>query len=215
MGQVYRNGYDENGNVLYPAFFVDSMSDLAGEFNSNLTRDNFAQADIIRADVGTALGVIFLDLNSKKTDTPYLPDMAVTDWQGGAANDANGIIRIEWTAPQDAHYDIHLNLAWVWNGSYSWTSAGTRPDRKDTFDTIMFRLSVDGTAVAFAGPFEDGDVRWATYMCGAVQLPAGSHVLMVECEVVRRIAQDGQLDGVCTNDVTINSRACVAMGRVR
>jgi hypothetical protein len=215
MGQVYRQGYDENGNVINPAFFTDGMSDLAGAFNSSLDRDNFAQNDIILADIDGDVGDAFLFLSSQKTDTSFSPNMEATEWQGGEGNDASGINYITWTATQDSHYEFHFSVSWSWNGSYSWVSAGTRPDRTDTFDTIMLRASIDGVTLSVAGPFEDGDVRWSTYMVGATQLPAGPHTFKIECQVVRRVAQSLQVDSACLNDCTINSRACVIMGRFR
>jgi hypothetical protein len=215
MGQKYRQGYDENGGVIYPAFFVDGMGDLAGEFNGGLDRDNFAQADIQYSDLDSGTNSVFLYLDDEKSDTDFIVNSAITEWQGGTGNNADGIAIINWTAPQDAHYDVHVSVSWVVSGSYSWVTAGTRPDRTDTFDTILLRVSIDGIALAFAGPFEDGDNPWSTYLCGSIQLPAGTHSLQVECQVVRRIAQDGQVDGPCTNTFTIQSRSVVVMGRFR
>jgi hypothetical protein len=213
MGQIYRQGYDEDGGIINPEFFVDSMGDLAGAFNSGLDRDNFAQADITYDDVG--VGVIFVNIDREKTDTAFTPDTEITEWQGGTGNDADGIVNIAVNAVQDGHYDIHFSVSWSWDGTYSWVTDGARPDRTDTFDTIMFRMVCDGIPIAYAGPFEDGGKQWSTYLCGAIQLPAGRHTFVVECKCVRRIAQNGQEDGVCTNTPTIESRAYVSIGRYR
>jgi hypothetical protein len=215
MGLKFHQGCDENGNVINPEFFTEGMADLGGEFNSRLDRDNFAKADIVDDDLDGGVPSVFLFLSSEKSDTSFSPDMTLTDWQGGDGDDANGIADITWTAPQDAHYDVHVSIGWTWNGSWSWTTSGTRPDRTDIYDTIMVRINIDGNTLAIAGPFEDGNIQWATYLCGSIQLPQGYHELKIECQVVRRIAQNGQEDGPCTNDVTINSRAVVVMGRFR
>ena len=79
----------------------------------------------------------------------------------------------------------------------------------------MLRISIDGVILAFAGPFEDGEQYASTYMVGSIQLPAGTHTFKVECEVVRRIAQTGQVDGICTNTVSFGSRACTILERAR
>lgn len=216
MALRYAPVYDENGDVIDPAFFLENDAEFVSEWNGLLDRDNFAQADIVADDVDTSPSEVFIFMTSEKSDTAWSPTQTVTEWQGGEGNDADGIVLLDWTATQDAHYEVHFSASWAWTGAYSWVWNNlARPDRLDTFDTIMFRITMDGIPIAFAGPFEDGDIIWSTYMCGAIQCAAGVHTLKVECEIVRRISQNGQLDGPCTNPVEIQSRACVVLGRLR
>jgi hypothetical protein len=205
MSLVYHQGFDENGNVIAPQFFTDAMSDMAGTFNGSLDRDNFAQADIRLGDVSGFLEEVFVRFH--ETASVAGPDMTVTEWQPVGA--------VEFTALQDGHYDYHGAWAWQWDGSYSHVPVGARPDRTDTYDTLMLRLSADGMVILVAGPFEDGAKKWATYLCGSIQLPAGFHRFEVACMVARRIAQNGQVDGVCTNAITSISGDDVIIQRIR
>jgi hypothetical protein len=218
MGQRYAELYDENGGVIDPAFFTQDMADFAGELDGGLDRDNFAANDIVSGDVNTSGGRVFNLMGTDyfyNTQTTYAPDKNITSWQGGTGNDASGVGYLQFTSLQDGHFDIHWSGYWFWDGAYSWVTAGARPDTTDTFDTLRLRVTVDGIPVCIAGPFEDGLQYGATYMCGAIQLPAGTHTVRVECEVVRRIAQSGELDGVCTNTVHIDERTLTCLGRIR
>lgn len=209
--------YDENDDAIDPTFFLQAAGDFAGEISGGLDRDNLPANTIASSEIDATVGNVFNDVQAFSTEDAYAPEMTVTGWQGGAGTTTGttnlGIL--SWTATQDGHYDIHWSGEWSWNGAYSWVTAGARPDRTDTFDTMRIRVVVDGDPVCMAGPFEDGMIYGSTYMIGSIQLPAGPHTLRVQCEVARRIAQDGELDGQCTNTITFADRTILAIGRVR
>lgn len=220
MGQRYVQEYDENGNAIDPAFWLENNNTYAGEFNGGLDRDNLPQATIVAAEV---TGNPFNTVRSGATTSNYTPDMTRTDWQGGEGTGTAGIDNAEWTAATDAHYDIYWSGRWSWNGAYSNTSAGAAGDRPtdadpqvNVVDTMTLRMTVDGTTVAVAGPFEDAADNWATFMCGSIQLPAGAHTFRVECLAARQQAQnEGAIDGACVNDVTFADRCRVILQRSR
>ena len=220
MGQRYRQNFDENGNVLAPAMWVQDNNEFAGEFNGYLDRDNLPAATIASTDPDASLGGPFNAIRAFNTDDNFAPDMTSTDWQGGTGTGAAGVGYLTWTSLQDAHFDVHWSGTWSWNGAYSRSSntvaAPNHLDSETEYDTIQLRLVMDGIVIAIAGPFEDGASRWGTYLCGAVQLPAGTHTLRVECAVYRRVWQNsGQQNGVCTNAVTIRERAITVLERMR
>ncbi len=218
MSSVYRQSYDENGGVLDPdAVFLDDENTLAGEFNSSLDRDNFAAADIVTGEIDASTGRVFTETGSSAvSDTTYSPTMTTTDWQGGGGNGADGIFRCAWTSTQEAHIDVHLSAEWDWTGAYSYaTNGAARPDTRQTYDTLALKITLDGVPIAFGGPWEDGDQYWATFLCGSAQVPAGSHVLTVECEVVRRVWQTQEADGVCSTVLAFRSRAVTILERFR
>lgn len=230
MGQEYRIEYDETGDVIDPAFWIDNNNVFAGEFNGYLDRDNLPSATIAAAEViALSFNNVNHGTNTGTTDTVWVPDRTNTDWQGGEGNAATGIWNHAWTATQDAHYDVHWSGAWDWGSylvAYSMVEVvgdvtdaalypGTRLVTTNTVDTIQLRMSVDGVVIATAGPFEDGQLQWATYMVGAIQLPAGAHTLKVECAMFRRTWQTGAADGICTCGVTFRSRSGSILERDR
>jgi hypothetical protein len=214
MGSSYRQSWDEDGNVIDPAFFVEDMNALAGEFNGNTDRDNYAAADIAAGEVAYQT---FNHVPQVATDTPFSPDMATTDWQT--------IDTLTWTATQDAHYDGHWSGEWFWNGSASYTNvvdttARTNPSLNYTdIDTIELRVCIDGTPISVAGPFDDNAQYLAAAMVGAAQLPAGVHIATLEARMFRRTWQTGasaqMTAAVCTNAVTIGSRTLMFLERDR
>ena len=223
MAQEYRQNWDETGNVIDPSMWLEDNNVLAGEFNGGLDRDNIANNSIVAGDLPTAaIHVIRGGGASNNSNTGYTPDRKLTDWQGGAGTGASGINLLTWTSGQDAHYDIHSSVYWSWNGAFSRVSAGTAANRPtdanpwtDTYDTVMFRITVNGVIVATAGPFDDGMEYDSVYMVGAIQLPAGTHTARVECLICRRIFQSGEVDGICTNTLTVNARAFAMLERRR
>lgn len=214
MSLQYTPLYDENGDVIDPAFWVQGAATFAGVINGGLDRDNLPANTIVAAEV-TSNAFTFIE--AFNTDDSFAPDMENTGWQNGTGTTTgtNNLGILEWTAEQDAHYDIYWSGTWAWNGSYSWVEVGARLNQTDTFDTVMLRITVDGVPICTAGPFEDGMDYGSTYMCGSIQLPAGQHTLKVECKVVRLIAQSGQESGQCTNAVEFDSRSVLAIGRMR
>ncbi len=224
MGLTYRQQYDENGNVLDPSFWVEDNNELAGTFNGNLDRDNFASGDIAATEV---VYQAFNQLHSSATDTSFAPVMATTDWQGGEGTAAAGIDSLTWTSTQDAHFDVHWSGTWSWNGAASnndqqGAAAASRTVSSivyDEFDTIEFRVSIDGSVVAVAGPFDDNADFLSTSLVGSIQLPAGVHTLRVEARMFRRTfpplssAENGS--ALCTNTVSIDSRATAVLERIR
>lgn len=217
MSLVYTPLYDENGNIIDPTVFTQGAGVFAGVLNSEMDRDNLP---INTIDAGELSGDIFTMSPANlafNTEDDWLPDMDVTGWQNGTGTTtgSTNLGILSWTAEQDAHYDVHWSGSWFWDGAYSWATAGSRPDRTDTFDTIRLRITIDGINIGMAGPFEDGADYASTYMIGAIQLPAGAHTLKIECQVVRRIAQNGEEDGICTNNVTFTDRTVMVIGRMR
>lgn len=222
MPLVYRQEYDENGNVIDPLqLWLVNNNTLAGVINGDLDRDNLPQATIAAAEVTSQT---FNVVHSAATDTTYTPDKTSTDWQGGTGNDATGVVSYQWTAAQDAHYDIHWSGEWAWNGTSSLVEDNTAvdaaglPDRRfftDTVDTVEFKISIDGNVIATAGPFSDTQNNMATYIIGCAQLVAGVHTLRVECAMFRRVAQTDVQDGVTTNTLVVGSRCWVMIQRQR
>lgn len=220
MAQQYRLNWQETGDALAPDFFVDDASTFAGEINGGLDRDNFAPADIVSAELdASGSSRVFNATRGNNTATPWAAARGTTSWQNGdpsASTGGNNLGISTWTSTQDSQYDVHWSGEWSWNGSYSWVAAGTRPTQTDTFDTVQIRVTIDGLLVGcVAGPFEDGDQKWSTYIVGGIQLPAGTHTALVECRAVRIIAQNGQEDGICTNTCTFGERALTILERIR
>lgn len=218
MSNRYLPLFDENGDVINPAFFTEGMGDMAGEINGGLDRDNFAQADIVLAEVDDSVGAVFATLgDSYATDTSYVPDQQITTWQGGTANDASGLGYAQWTAEQDAHYDIMWNGTWSWGGAYSWSGFGTGVDTVNDVDALRVRITVDGVEVAVSALFEDGAEFFACYLCGSIQLPAGTHTLRIECEIANRYIQVAteSVHEPCENQPTFGSRTFTILQRTR
>jgi len=199
--------YDENGDILAPEFFVESQAKLAGVLNSGLDRDNFAQNDIVAADVNTAARV-FNKVVPDGDNTAWSPNMANTSWQAGTGTStgANALGYKSFTLTEDAHCDVSWGGTWSWNGTHSWVAAGARPDHTDTFDTVTIRVSISGQECFTLGPFSDSTAYCSAQGFGAIVLPAGDYVLLVEAKVVRIVAQTGDEDGACTNTVTFTDR---------
>ncbi len=219
MSLRYTPKYDENGDIDDPSFFVEGMGDFAGEFSA-LDRDNFPAAALLAAEVDGSLGRVFTTIYGGNTDTNFVPTMTLTGWQnsksGSTTIGADNLGIATFTTLQDGHFDIHWSGTWSWDGAYSWVAvnAGLITEN-DTFDTLRLHITVDGVEIAIAGPFEDGASQWGAYMVGAIQLPAGTHVVKVECEVVRRQAQEDSLSGQCTNTCTFNERALTILATFR
>lgn len=215
MSNVYAPLYDEANNVIDPTFFVQSMGLLAGELNAGIDRDNLPEGTIVTADV--AAQRVFNDISdgSFNTDSTHVPDRYTTSWQGTGPS---GEGYSEFTTLQDEHFDIYWSGCFSWDDTapYSWNGgSGTGANREDIFDTVRFRVTVDGVQVILLGPFEDGNLDHAAYGCGSIQLLAGPHVVRVEVELCRRIAQSGQVVGIVTQDLTIRSRNILTLARLR
>lgn len=213
MALRYAPTYDENGDVINPAMFVEGMAVFAGEFNSGLDRDNLPPDSLVD---GNILDESFTEVFGGNTDDPFALDNTTTAWQGGEGNDTAGIGNFPFTLEQDAHVIVYWSGSWSWDGTYSWVPAGTaRVDHTDTFDTIRIRGTIDGREVFMLGPFEDGAVKCATFGTGSIQLQAGSYTLRIQAESVRRIAQNDQADGQTTNTCTFDERSTTIVVRIR
>ncbi len=204
--------YDENGNVINPAFFQDGAAVFAEEINGGLDRDNYPQANFSRAELNYVADAVFTSVHVLGSDTNYVPDIQNTGRQGGDGNDASGIAYSQWTSKQDAHVDVQWGCTWSWSGGWSITGNGSaRPDTETYVDTVTFIGSIDGTTIFTLGPFEDALEEESTYGVGSIQLPQGTHTFRVQCVVQRIVTQTGQPWGPVLSTLTVGPRCGVVM----
>lgn len=218
MGIKHVPEYDETDDVIDPSFFEKNAAEFAGVINGQMDRDNFPAATLAVGEIDRTTDQVFTALHHTglTSDTDFPCDTNNTGFQGGAAAaGADGIAYESWTALQDAHYDFHFSVAWVWAAGVGYSASSNRaslalPDERDDvrdqMDTILFQGSIDGNVLFTLGPFDDGALRSGAAGVGAIQLPAGFHEARVEAIVVRRSPQSGITYGRCTNAPTITSR---------
>jgi hypothetical protein len=212
----YQLQYDENGDVIAPAFFVESAAVYAGEINNGIDRDNLPPNTIAVTEIGANVFTEIGDL-SFNSDDAFALDSSTTTWQGGNGNGASGIAYASFTLPQDAIVSVYFSVSWFWNGAFSWNN-GTNPaarDNEDIFDTVQFHITMDGEQGCLMGPFDDAPDYDGTFGVATFVVPQGAHVLRVEGLVVRRIAQSGLTDTICTNTCTVLTRNLCGIARFR
>lgn len=188
MGQRYRFGFQENGDVLDAEFWTSDNNELASEFNGYLDRDNIGAATILQAEI---VNEQFTTIDNFSSVVPYTPDRQTVSWQGGNGNNASGIFQQEVTCAVDCVLSVEVALSWVWaSADWSMLSSGVAPPGTvSTFRTncIRFRVAVDGVDVCRTGFFDDTHRYFGTYMVGATIVTSGTHTVSVEVEASRRV----------------------------
>lgn len=215
-------GWIETGDTLDPSQYVQDMGIIAGEFDGALDRDNLPSATIAATEIDASVSHVFNDaaLNSP-TDTAFTApdlDVTITDWQGGSGTTTGATcLGIKtWTATQDGHYDIAWSGEWIWSGAWSYATNGSaRPDTIFTFDTVAFRIVVDGIIIAQSQPFDDSAEYWNTDLECSIQLPAGTHTCNIQMKIEKLEAQTGFSAGTATNTPTPSQRALAILARYR
>jgi hypothetical protein len=205
VGQRYRHNYQETGDIIDPSFFVLDNNELAGEVNGSMDRDNLPASTIAQNEI---VAGAFTTVTAYGSETSFAPDITITGWQGGTANNAFGIFYITTEECEvDCVVDVHVSLAWRWanaaasfNAAYPWEA-----------DTIEFRLLVDGIEVCRAGPFEDVHDRYATFLMGQLVVTAGFRTIAVECLAARRQYEGLDITAGCTDQPTITSRRMIVI----
>jgi len=207
MGQRYRFNWNDENDVLDPTAWVEDNSEFAGEFNGYLDRDNFARADIVKAEI---VDESFTVVDSQTSTTTYTPDRQVVSWQGGGGNGALGIFQRTVTCDVDCALSVECNLTWTWASSaWSMVSDGAAaPGEVSTFRTncVRFRIVVDGVDLCRTGFFDDTHRYFGTYLVGATVVTSGQHVVSIECEVSRRTWETLALFNNNTFNVDIKNR---------
>jgi hypothetical protein len=211
MGQRYRQNYYENGDIIDPTGWVLDNSELAGEVNGSLDRDNIAQNTITQADIHTMSTVSsgrdgpFTAVQHFTSTTNYTPENENISWQG-AGNDANGLFSKSITAQEDCILVVEFTVTWAWSG------AALSQDADYNADTFQLRVTVDGVVLALSNYFSDEQGHAGTYLIGTTVAVAGVHDVRVEVLCARRAPTDDAITASPTNiyDVTFSTRAlCV------
>lgn len=201
MGQRYRMGYQENGDIIDPSFWVQDNNELAGEVNGGIDRDNLPSATIAQDEI---VAGAFTTVTLYGSSTGYAPDITTATWQGGTGNNASGIFYITMEECEvDCVIDVHVAINWTWSGAGVASYNAAQPWEADA---IEFRLLIDGVEVCVAGPFEDVHDRYATFLTGQLVVTAGFRTIAVECLPARRRYEGLAITGTTTYQPTITDR---------
>lgn len=201
MGQRYRVGYQEGGDIIDPSFFVQDNNEYAGEVNGGMDRDNFPASTIAQIEI---VDEAFTSITVYGSSTSYAPDISTASWQGGSGNNADGIFYITTEECQvDCVIDVHVSLVWTWSGAGVASYNAAEPWEADA---IEFRLLIDGIEVCRAGPFEDVHDYYSTFLMGELVVTAGFRTIAVECLPARRRYEGLDVTGTTTYQPTIIDR---------
>lgn len=216
MGQRYRFGFQEEGDVLDPTFWVYDNNEMGAEFNGYLDRDNIDRATILQAEI---VEDQFTTIDRYTSDVAFTPDRQAISWQGGGGNDADGLFRKEITCAADCVLSVEAHLTWRWDdAAWSMLSSGAvSPGETSTFRTncLRFRLTVDGVDVCRTGFFDDTHRYYGTYLVGATVVTSGTHVVTLEVEATRRLWETLAIYNNNSGDVSINTRQLLVIQEKR
>ena len=170
----------ESDDVLDPRDWNLNHAELVGEFNGYLDRDNLPPEVITTEMVAADAFNRFLS-DSSTVDTDL--DADKTDWQHDEA-----IGRITAEATTDCLLIVEWSGHWLWHDGTGKVIAGSA--------VIPFaariRITVDGTSVGETGWLSAIRERDATYLCGAMPVQAGKHIIRAEIQHGKIDTDDGQ-----------------------
>lgn len=207
MALRYRQDYFENGNIADPTPTLRAFNEFAGEWQY-LDRDNLAKNAVVEANV---IAGTFVSVTSDPQSTDATPDTTSTGWQYQDAS--NNTLNSVTVTPAD-----EALLVVEWSGSHQFdTSYGTLGRETVTigsltyyaWDSIRYRLTVDGIVIAQTGWLTDGQ-RWnGPYLVGATPVTPGPRVVRLEIQMARIVTGLGTIYSACINVPTLKARELV------
>lgn len=206
MSYVYRQEHRANADVLDPRWWNLNQSELLGEFNGGLDRDNMPPNVVTEAMCGSK---VFLDADSSILNGTWAPDPLVVTWQ--AFNPTGGGGTVPVNAAVDACLEIDFSASWSWNGAYSQAASGAT----FTVDTVSVRVLLNGVTVAESGPSEDKADRDNVAILGTIPVGPGDYEVTVEVMVTRLEYEGLDATGSCTNTCTFDAASLVVVERRR
>jgi hypothetical protein len=176
------------GDILDPEDWNENVREYLEEINGALDRDNLPAASVVvGSEVGSAvfneISASFLQETYQALDVDTQAHQKIKT-SNNVTSSSDELLICETSIQFDtAAYSSYGGGNY--EGGYVDADQGTLRDWLQ-YDFIM---TVDGFEIAYAGPFTAFHKRQCIYMCGALPVEAGSHV--VECSVRLYVDKDG------------------------
>lgn len=169
MAYRYPAEWFETDDVVTPDEWLLNVREFADEFNAALDRDNLPDGGLNEARLS---GHCCTDLEEQVFTGAFSPVADTIEWQTVTTDTYD-------TTTDPEILQVEFSCWWSWpDVSMSAAPANIRADR-----SIRFRITVDGHTVA-EGDFISRWLRKASvYLCGAIAVPAGRHIINADCQV--------------------------------
>ena len=188
MAFRYRQRHIETGDILDPRDWNENMSELTGEFNGYLDRDNLP-ASCITAPMIEANTFNDIQSFSDQTNTVELLGDNIK-WQSLDSVGGSTLLgQLTVTADVDCLLIVEFSGWWLWKNNG--TALGTTT--LETTDPIVIRLrvTVDGFAIHTTGWFSASKTSNATHLFGATPVSPGKHTVDVEAQIGKLVWDSG------------------------
>lgn len=140
MGFRYKTTYPSDGDILSPSDWVDSMAELAEEWNGGIDRDNIPESAVDGDHIPD--GTVAEVTSDTEISGVALPTKT-TEWVDGDGTTVIG--RVSLTVDVDALIDLSWSGSWNWSGvTFPNNYGGGAVDD----EVLAIRLVIDGVEVA-------------------------------------------------------------------
>jgi hypothetical protein len=156
MAFRYRQKYFDANDALNIEDWNLNIKELAEEFNGYLDRDNFPNGSFGQAQI---VSNAFTRVHFNDSGTNEAIDVTTLAWQKGS------LCSLEVIATVDCILQVELGAENIWTGSVN-----------DNY-SVRHKVSVDGVTVAESGWQSSKQQNSCTWICGALPVSAGKHVI--------------------------------------
>ena len=176
------------GDILDPEDWNENVREYLEEINGALDRDNLPAASVVvGSEVGSAvfneISASFLQETYQALDVDTQAHQKIKT-SNNVTSSSDELLICETSI----QFDTAAAAAY---GGANYEDGYVDADQGTLRDWLQydFIMTVDGFEIAYAGPFTAFHKRQCIYMCGALPVEAGSHV--VECSVRLYVDKDG------------------------
>jgi hypothetical protein len=195
MAFKYRQSYFEDGDIVDPRDWNRNITELTDELNGYLDRDNIPEECFYNNNIKQKA---FNDLRSSLSADSRTISGDITTWQQIVADGT----RLGFASDTDALAIVEWSGTWEWNATsstYDWNHASG--GSANTLEwRVGFRLVVDGIVVGSLPSSTWCRAHDSAYMCGAIPLPAGNHIVQVDVRIQGVVGQGPSYQEVILKD---------------